>query len=86
MKSDMLELVEDLERLLKVGGALAFTFIDPHYHSWPGRYAGTNLQWRLDRFGEADVELDVPGLLEKARNADWCMLVDGTTCTSKMRI
>ena len=45
----MLELVNQFEGLLAHNGALAFTFIDPHYLSWPGQYHGNNLQWRLER-------------------------------------
>src|SRR3984893_7651065 len=49
METDMLELVSELRGLLKSDGSLAFTFIDPHYHSWPDRYDGDNLQWRLEK-------------------------------------
>jgi hypothetical protein len=35
--------------MLNPGGALAFTFIDPHFHSWPDEYPGNNLMWRIDR-------------------------------------
>ena len=45
--TDMLQLVKQLEGLLATDGTLAFTFIDPHYYSWPGHYYGDNFQWRL---------------------------------------
>src|ERR1041385_9037706 len=36
-RSDMLDLVSQLESKLTRDGTLAFTFIDPNYYSWPGR-------------------------------------------------
>ena len=82
-RTDMLELVEQLKRLLSAGGALAFTFIDPHYRSWPGQYDGNNLRWRLEReiFLENEkgntLDLDVDDLIERARHAPWFVLVNG---------
>jgi hypothetical protein len=82
-QTDMLELVEQLEERLASRGALAFTFIDPHYFSWPGRYHGNNFLWRLDREKELAAErgetlgIDTAGLMSKARHADWLMLVNG---------
>jgi|SRR5882724_8119123 len=81
-QTDMLELVDQLTRMLTKDGVLAFTFIDPHYFSWPGRYHGDNFEWRLDREiflaqerGEP-IELDTKGLMEKARDARWCVLIN----------
>jgi hypothetical protein len=80
--SDMLQLVKQLEDLLARDGALAFTFIDPHYFSWPSRYQGNNFQWRLDRELELAREggyaltLDTEGLTKRAKNADWLLLVN----------
>lgn len=62
---EMKELVGQLEALLAPGGALAFTFIDPHY--------GNNLQWRLERRPDSDVAR----ILAKATDAEWCSLVNG---------
>jgi len=80
-REDMHELTGQLRALLAPEGVLAFTFIDPHARSWPERYDGNNLQWRLERFRESDPELqmqiDVEGLLEQSRGAEWCALVDG---------
>ena len=59
-------LVSQLERLLAPGGTLAFTFIDPHWHS--------NLRWRLERNAVADIDR----LVEAAASADWCALINGT--------
>lgn len=82
-RADMLELVDQLRALLNDGGALAFTFIDPHYHSWPDRYDGNNLRWRLEReiFLESEkgntLDINVRGLCERARGASWFVLVNG---------
>jgi hypothetical protein len=76
--TEMLEMVEQLRGLLKGGGALAFTFIDPHHHSWPGRYGGDNLRWRLDaiKAGE-NRDVDADALADRARGASWCIVVNG---------
>jgi hypothetical protein len=82
-QTDMLQLVGQLEGLLAFNGALAFTFIDPHYFSWPGQYHGNNFQWRLERerhlAGErgTTLNIDVQGLIRRAQHADWLMLVNG---------
>lgn len=82
-RTDMLELVDQLKSRLNHGGALAFTFIDPHYCSWPGRYAGNNLCWRLEReiFLEKEkgntLDIDVDHLCQRARGAPWFVLVNG---------
>jgi hypothetical protein len=82
-RTDMLDLVEQLTAYLNDGGALAFTFIDPHHFSWPGRYNGDNLRWRLEReiFLEKQkgntLEIDVDDLTARARGAPWFVLVNG---------
>lgn len=82
-RTDMLQLVSQLEDRLAENGALAFTFIDPHYHSWPERDPRNNLVWRLEReiFLEGEkgnlLDIDVPALNERARNAAWFVLVNG---------
>ena len=45
-RSEMLELVGQLRTCLAPGGALAFTFIDPHYESWPESYTIPNCIWK----------------------------------------
>jgi SAM-dependent methyltransferase len=77
-REEMNELVNQLQARLAPGGALAFTFIDPHFSAWPGTYKGNNLKWRLDRVRETNPDVDVDGLLERSRGAEWCALVDGT--------
>jgi 2-polyprenyl-3-methyl-5-hydroxy-6-metoxy-1,4-benzoquinol methylase len=62
---EMTDLVGQLETLLAPGGALAFTFIDPHWRR--------NLQWRLERSGAPDVE----SLVAEGNKADWCSLING---------
>lgn len=76
-REEMSDLVEQLRSRLAPGGALAFTFIDPHFASWPETYAGNNLQWRLEKSRESNPAVDVEGLLERSRGAEWCALVDG---------
>jgi len=82
-RADMLDLVSQLEERLADGGALAFTFIDPNYHSWPDRDARSNLVWRLDReiYLESEkgntLDIDVQGLAERAKSAEWFVLVNG---------
>jgi hypothetical protein len=78
-RTDMLDLVRQLENKLADGGALAFTFIDPNYHSWPDRDPRNNLVWRLEReiYLENTVGIDVQRLAERAKNAEWFVLVNG---------
>lgn len=76
-REEMHELVEQLSARLAPGGALVFTFIDPHYQSWPETYRGNNLQWRLEKVRETNPAIDIKGLLERSRNASWCGLVNG---------
>src|ERR1051325_10621588 len=75
--TDMVELVTELKRLLKKGGALAFSFIDPHYHSWPNEYDGDNLQYRLKRIkAEENPDVDTETIVNRAQHASWCLLVN----------
>ena len=75
-QSTMTDLVRQLENLLKPDGALAFTFIDPHYYSWPDRYNGNNLHWRLQRTKGSNSTLRVQKMLEKAEYAKWLILIN----------
>lgn len=74
---DMLDLVPQLRRLLVDDGKLAFTFIDPHHHSWPDSYDGNNLCWRLGRERGENPTIDVDRLMGSASDAEWCILVNG---------
>ena len=75
-ETDMLELVPQLKRILAPGGALAFTFIDPYYVTWPPR---NNLQWRLDLETERRhiTEAEANDVDARAQNANWFILVNG---------
>jgi SAM-dependent methyltransferase len=78
MQTDMLELVSELRGLLKSDGTLAFTFIDPHYRSWPDKYDGDNFGWRLEKIRiEENADIDIASTANKARGANWCVLVNG---------
>jgi hypothetical protein len=77
-REEMHDLVGQLRARLKPRGTLAFTFVDPHHSSWPATYPGNNLRWRLESARGTKTSVNVAGLLEKARGAAWCALVDGT--------
>jgi SAM-dependent methyltransferase len=77
-REDMHELVGQLQSRLAPGGALAFTFIDPHFRSWPETYDGNNLKWRLESLAGSNPEARVADLLEESRGAEWCALVGGS--------
>jgi hypothetical protein len=76
--AETVALVRQLEALLAEGGRLAFTFIDPHYHSWPASNAGSNLQWRLEKQRSEGAEIDVPALLARADGGAYCVLLNDT--------
>jgi SAM-dependent methyltransferase len=76
--AEMVTLVRQLEALLAPDGRLAFTFIDPHYHSWPDTNAGSNLQWRLEKERSEGAAIDVSGLLTRAAGAAYCILLNNT--------
>jgi len=73
-REEMNDLASQLRTRLAPNGSFAFTFIDPHYNAWPGKYDGNNLKWRLEKSNSG---IDVAGLVEQSRAAEWCALVDG---------
>jgi SAM-dependent methyltransferase len=76
-QADLMSMVSQLSRMLKPNGLLAFTFIDPNYHSWPGVYPGNNLQWRLEKIRRVEgIDVDVMALVERAQGARWCVLIN----------
>lgn len=82
-ETEMMELITELEKWLAADGVLAFTFIDPHFNParndgtiHQGYYDGTCLKQRLERMKDTDPTVDVQALLERARNARWCILVN----------
>ncbi len=76
-RSDMFELVDALQGLLKHDGVLVFTFLDPHYCPWPRAFRPINLQWCMKRFRDPDRAVDSGALLNKAKGANSCNLVNG---------
>jgi SAM-dependent methyltransferase len=82
-RAEMMDLVAQLEDQLADDGVLAFTFIDPHFNPaasdgklHEGYYNGSNLRQRLERLKRQAPAVDVPPLLERARGAAWCVLVN----------
>ena len=74
-RSEMLELVRNLEQVLNHGGRLAFTFFDPHYVP-PGSDVGNlkyYLEMRVPDLSETEVDTQVAGV----RGARWCALRNG---------
>ncbi len=76
-RTDMLELVPQLERILADGGTLAFTFIDAKHVPWPAEFDGDNFEWRLHREGNDLSTPESREMIEKARSAEWCTLING---------
>jgi SAM-dependent methyltransferase len=68
------EFTGQLLALLAPGGAFAFTFIDPHFHSWPEDYPGTNLMWRLERMSQR-VRNEAAAMQERVRDWDCFTLI-----------
>ncbi|HSS49247.1 MAG TPA: Rid family hydrolase [Thermoanaerobaculia bacterium] len=78
-QADMLDMVPQLVDRLKPGGVLAFTFIDPHHHSyrhWHADGGPDNLRLQLEKSRREGVDVDVEGMLARARGARWCILVN----------
>ncbi len=75
-RADMLDLVGQLKGMLKEGGTLAFTFIDPHFHSFPEQNEGSNLFRRLKKIKSENPEVDIDALAKEANDSQWCVLVD----------
>jgi len=74
-RSEMLELVRNLEQLLNHGGRLAFTFFDPHYVP-PGSDMSNlkyYLEMRVPDLSETAIDTQVAGM----RGARWCALRNG---------
>ncbi|HYI12317.1 MAG TPA: class I SAM-dependent methyltransferase [Thermoanaerobaculia bacterium] len=75
-RSDMLEMIPQLEAMLAGGGALAFTYIDAGFRPWD-HYPGTNFEWRLNREGGDLSSLQGRRMTRQALDAEWCILVNG---------
>src|SRR5262249_15784984 len=62
------------------GGVLAFTFIDPHHHSyryWHADGGPDNLRLQLEKTRREGGDVDVEGTLARARGARGGILVNG---------
>jgi Methyltransferase domain len=85
-REEMHDLVAQLRARLAPGGALAFTFEDPHYRPFPDVFDGNNVEWRLASGGQAILPVqpqareDGTGRIACPPPAelDWCSLVNGT--------
>ena len=78
-KNEMLELVEQLRAVLAPQGVLAFTFTDPSYDrslSAPDLPSGTDPRKILGWQQANNPDLDIEGLVETARQSNWCVLID----------
>ena len=65
-ETELLRLVPQLEKMLKPGGRLAFSFLAPD----------EPLEWRLKCVREKGVDVDVPVMTRRARGARWCILLN----------
>jgi len=72
---EMIELVTSLKTFLAVNGTLAFTFLDPHYRpSEVEEDPRTNLEYYLDTKSDSTIDVDL--ILERAKNARWCTVMN----------
>ena len=65
-EADLLRIVPRLEQMLKPGGRLAFSFMDPD----------ETLGWRLERLREKGADIDVQAMTRRARGAESCVLLN----------
>jgi SAM-dependent methyltransferase len=78
-QTEMLELVEQLRRLLVPGGRIAFTFTDPRYDrslSDPKLPSGTDVRKILGWRQAENPSLEIESLVETARQSNWCLVID----------
>jgi SAM-dependent methyltransferase len=78
-QDEMLELVQQLRDQLTPRGVLAFTFTDPSYErtlSDPTLPPGTDVRKMLGWRKEENPALEIEDMVEEARHADWCLLID----------
>jgi SAM-dependent methyltransferase len=74
--TEMQRLVRSLQPFLATHGVLAFSFIDPFLHSWPGEYPGNNFRWRLDRINRDGPKVDAARAVRLVADAPWFVLAD----------
>ena len=78
-QKEMLDLVNQLRRMLKPHGALAFTFCDPGYDrslTNPELPSGTEVRKMLEWERAANPSLEIDGMVEAACKSNWCVLID----------
>jgi SAM-dependent methyltransferase len=75
-RTDMMQLVEQLQAMLAPGGSLAFTYIDPHHRSWR-EDERSNFRWRLEKERGEVSSPAAREMLQRSRDAEWCILVNG---------
>ncbi len=78
-QKEIRELVEQLRRLLRLNGILAFTFTDPNYDTglsiFPsGQYIRRLLKMLQGKFPSLDSEV----IIERACQSNWSVLIDDT--------
>jgi hypothetical protein len=80
-RSEMIDLVGQLQGILAPTGVLAFTFTDPRYDlslSNPYLPSGTDVRKNLERRRRAmNSTVDIDAIVERARRSRWCVLIDG---------
>ncbi|HEX8847839.1 MAG TPA: class I SAM-dependent methyltransferase [Pyrinomonadaceae bacterium] len=78
-RSEMLELVGQLRGMLSPRGVLAFTYCEPSYDrslSSPELPSGTDVRKMLEWEQAKNPSLEIEGMVETARQANWCLLID----------
>jgi SAM-dependent methyltransferase len=70
--------VEALQSRLAPGGALAFTFMDPHRTPTHDAYGVNNLRWCLEKANGGERPFLVDELVKQSCGAAWCSVVDGS--------
>jgi len=78
-RTEMVELVDSLRRLLAPGGTLAFTFCDARYDrslSNPDLPKGSDVRKVLEWSQARNTAADIDRLVERAMRAQWCVVID----------
>ena len=75
-RTDLVDLVGQLQIMLAGGGVLAFTYIDPHHRSW-AEDERNNFRWRLEKERGEVSSPEAHEMLRRSRDAEWCILVNG---------
>jgi SAM-dependent methyltransferase len=78
-RSEMMELVGSLRRMLAPRGVLAFTFCDQRYDrslSDPQLPGGSDVRKNLERERVNNTARDIDEKVDRARQANWCIVID----------